>query len=186
MTFSHVALVLFCSFLVSSSKGETTPTPSLAAVCIFDMDGAGDTNIAGMIRMQMMPGDKKLSIWSEGELFGLSPGLHGFHIHENGDLSDHCKAAGGHYNPMGKNHGAPDVEERHVGDLGNILADEDGLAWVDMEDTVATLEGEFSVMGRAIVIHEGTDDLGLGGEDDSLTTGHAGARAGCCKIIKDF
>ena len=28
----------------------------------------------------------------------------------------------------------------------------------------------------------GTDDLGLGGEDDSLTTGHAGARAGCCII----
>ena len=45
-----------------------------------------------------------------GELSGLSPGLHGFHIHETGDLSDECRGAGGHYNPGGTNHGAPDVE----------------------------------------------------------------------------
>lgn len=40
----------------------------------------------------------------------LSPGLHGFHIHENGDLSDNCKGAGGHYNPAAMNHGAPGAE----------------------------------------------------------------------------
>ena len=45
-----------------------------------------------------------------GELSGLSPGLHGFHIHETGDLSDECRGAGGHYNPGGRQHGAPDVE----------------------------------------------------------------------------
>ena len=37
----------------------------------------------------------------------LSPGLHGFHIHEKGDLSENCAGAGGHYNPAGMNHGAP-------------------------------------------------------------------------------
>ena len=42
-----------------------------------------------------------------GELFNLSPGLHGFHVHELGDLSDNCAGAGGHYNPFGRNHGAP-------------------------------------------------------------------------------
>ena len=45
-----------------------------------------------------------------GELSRLSPGLHGFHIHETGDLSDECRGAGGHYNPGGTNHGAPDAE----------------------------------------------------------------------------
>ena len=42
-----------------------------------------------------------------GELFNLTPGLHGFHVHELGDLSDNCAGAGGHYNPFGRNHGAP-------------------------------------------------------------------------------
>ena len=113
---------------------------------------------------------------------GLSPGEHGFHIHEAGDLSDNCAAAGGHFNPFGNNHGAPGAEDRHVGDLGNIAVDEDGITFVSILDHLVTLTGENSVLNRAIVIHEGVDDLGLGGEEDSQTTGHAGPRAACCVI----
>lgn len=60
------------------------------------------------------------------EIEGITPGLHGFHIHEKGDLSGGCKSAGGHYNPFGMTHGSRESEERHVGDLGNIEADENG------------------------------------------------------------
>ena len=119
-----------------------------------------------------------------GLVYGLSPGEHGFHIHEAGDLADNCAAAGGHFNPFGKNHGAPGAEERHVGDLGNVAADEEMNTFVRIEDHLVKLSGEpeLSVLNRAIVIHEGVDDLGLGGEEDSMTTGHAGPRAACCVI----
>ena len=114
----------------------------------------------------------------------LSPGEHGFHIHERGDLSDNCKGAGGHYNPFGNNHGAPGAEERHVGDLGNVVASDEMITFVRIEDHLVSLSGDNNVLNRAIVVHEGVDDLGLGGEEDSLTTGHAGARAGCCVITE--
>ena len=115
---------------------------------------------------------------------GLSPGEHGFHIHEAGDLSGNCAGAGGHFNPFGNNHGAPGVVDRHVGDLGNVAADEDRNTVVRIEDHLVKLSGETSVLNRAIVIHEGVDDLGLGGEEDSMTTGHAGPRAACCVITE--
>ena len=60
----------------------------------------------------------------DGMVDGLSPGLHGLHIHELGDLSAGCASTGGHYNPTGAMHGGPADAVRHVGDLGNILADE--------------------------------------------------------------
>lgn len=114
-----------------------------------------------------------------GHVSGLTPGKHGFHVHEYGDKSSGCTSAGGHFNPYGKDHGAPADENRHVGDLGNILADETGTAIVNIVDTKVTLIGLDSVIGRAIVVHEGEDDLGLGGHSDSKTTGHAGGRLSC-------
>eukprot|EP01094_Clydonella_sp_ATCC50884_P015852 TRINITY_DN26521_c0_g1_i1.p2 TRINITY_DN26521_c0_g1~~TRINITY_DN26521_c0_g1_i1.p2 ORF type:complete len:155 (+),score=50.72 TRINITY_DN26521_c0_g1_i1:35-499(+) len=115
----------------------------------------------------------------QAELKGLTPGKHGFHIHMYGDTTNGCTSTGGHFNPHGKNHGGPDAEERHVGDLGNITAGDDGSAVLDVTDRNVSLAGPHSVVGRAIVVHAGEDDLGLGGHDDSLTTGHAGGRVLC-------
>ncbi|RWS21915.1 superoxide dismutase-like [Cu-Zn] [Leptotrombidium deliense] len=114
-----------------------------------------------------------------GNVTGLTAGLHGFHIHEFGDLSNGCTSAGGHYNPFGKDHGAPNDTNRHVGDLGNIEAPADGKATVSITDHMLKLSGEHSIIGRAVVVHVGTDDLGKGGFPDSKTTGHAGARYAC-------
>jgi Cu-Zn family superoxide dismutase len=89
----------------------------------------------------------------EYEVKGLAPGEHGFHIHEKADFSDGCKSAGPHYNPHGKTHGAPGDEERHAGDLGNIVADASGVAKGSLTDRLVMLSGEFSVIGRSIMVH---------------------------------
>merc|ERR1739848_571 len=94
-----------------------------------------------------------------GVVTGLGPNpKHGFHIHESGDLSDGCLACGKHFNPYGKSHGAPEAEERHIGDLGNIETI-DGRANVFIFDELVKLSGdpEESVLGRSIVIHENED-----------------------------
>jgi len=70
--------------------------------------------------------------------------------------------AGAHFNPLGKTHGAPGDEERHVGDLGNISATEEGVAKFDFTDRLLKLNGPHSIVGRALVVHADPDDLGLG------------------------
>ena len=92
---------------------------------------------------------------------GLEPGQHGFHVHEFGDLTDLQKgeSAGGHFNPTGMPHGRPDDEERHAGDLGNIEADQNGVANVNIRDSVLRLNGPQSILGRAIVVHAKADEF---------------------------
>src|SRR5438128_4015006 len=51
-----------------------------------------------------------------GDLTGVPPGVHGFHVHDKGDCSDNGMAAGGHFNPTAMAHGAPDASAHHAGD----------------------------------------------------------------------
>jgi len=90
-----------------------------------------------------------------------------------------CVSAGGHFNPNGKNHGGPKDEDRHAGDLGNITADENGVAKFEITDSQIPVNGANSIVGRSVVVHADNDDLGKGGFDDSKTTGHAGGRVAC-------
>jgi len=76
-------------------------------------------------------------------------------------------------------HGAPDGDKRHHGDLGNIVADNQNTAVINISDTVIQLTGPNSIVGRAFVVHEKEDDLGLGGDDGSTKTGNAGSRLAC-------
>ncbi len=90
-------------------------------------------------------------------LMGLSPGKHGFHIHEKGDLSDAAlQSVGPHYNPSHSHHGGPDTAEHHAGDLGNITADESGHAMMK-----TTLKGVklSDLVGRSVIVHAAADDL---------------------------
>mmetsp|Transcript_16808 Transcript_16808/g.23233 ORF Transcript_16808/g.23233 Transcript_16808/m.23233 type:complete len:155 (+) Transcript_16808:73-537(+) len=115
----------------------------------------------------------------KGEISGLTPGNHGFHIHVFGDNTNGCISAGGHFNPHKKEHGGPKDENRHVGDLGNVTSDESGKAAFEFSDSQLQLSGPHSIVGRSVVVHAGEDDLGKGGHDDSKTTGHAGGRVAC-------
>ncbi|KAJ1362373.1 Extracellular superoxide dismutase [Cu-Zn] [Parelaphostrongylus tenuis] len=76
-------------------------------------------------------------------------------------------------------HGAPYDCIRHVGDLGNIFIPYGGSAVISLTDRMIKLSGQYSVVGRAIVIHEKADDLGRGNSSLSKTTGNAGGRVAC-------
>ncbi|KAJ4201356.1 Superoxide dismutase [Cu-Zn] [Fusarium solani] len=102
-----------------------------------------------------------------------------FHIHEFGDNTNGCTSAGPHFNPFGRTHGAPSHHERHVGDLGNFQTDSSGTSIGTMTDYLVKLIGPESVLGRTIVIHAGTDDLGQGPNEESKVTGNAGGRPAC-------
>jgi superoxide dismutase, Cu-Zn family len=108
------------------------------------------------------------------QIEGLAPGKHGFHIHEFGDCSSKDgAAAGGHFNPAGKSHGAPTDANRHEGDLGNIEAGQDGKARVDLTDSILRLDGPGSIIGRGVIVHTNPDDL------KTQPTGNAGGRQAC-------
>ncbi|XP_051558989.1 extracellular superoxide dismutase [Cu-Zn] [Myxocyprinus asiaticus] len=96
------------------------------------------------------------------------------HIHEYGDLSKGCESTGGHYDPLGMNH------PQHPGDFGNFVPNNGKIR--QSMDANATLFGRLSVLGRSVVIHEGEDDLGRGGNVESLRNGNAGQRLACCVI----
>jgi len=104
---------------------------------------------------------------------GLTPGEHGFHVHEKGDCSaPDGTSAGGHFNPEGHDHGLPEQATRHAGDLGNLVADAEGNASLDHVFTGLTLRGETAIIGRGLIVHADKDD---GGQP----TGNAGARVAC-------
>uniref|UniRef100_A0A7S2WCP0 Superoxide dismutase [Cu-Zn] n=1 Tax=Mucochytrium quahogii TaxID=96639 RepID=A0A7S2WCP0_9STRA len=114
-----------------------------------------------------------------GSVDGLNPGMHGFHIHQFGDTTNGCASCGGHFNPEGKTHGGPNDLSRHVGDLGNVVTAANGTTKVDIVDSKIELSGPHSIIGRGLVVHAGEDDLGKGGNEESLKTGNAGGRVAC-------
>ncbi|CEI99107.1 Putative Superoxide dismutase [Cu-Zn] [Rhizopus microsporus] len=128
----------------------------------------------------LLPGLDNFAHIVYANLTGLTGGDHGIHIHEFGDLSQGCNSTGAHYNPFNQTHGGPDAEVRHVGDLGNIVADNTtGLAILNITSDLIQLSMAHSVIGRAVVVHSGKDDYGLGGTPLSNSTGNSGSRVAC-------
>lgn len=112
----------------------------------------------------------------DGTLRGLAPGAHGFHIHEKGDCSaPDASSAGDHFSPDGNPHGSPRdlLNARHAGDLGNMVAEENGIAEVAVENTEIRMGGADSIIGKAVVVHAGQDDF------ETQPSGDAGDPVGC-------
>lgn len=164
--FLSLALSLSVSPLYAKDRKEAIKVSNAVAV----LQSASGSDVRGTLQLENH-GEKVLI---KGKVTGLTPGAHGFHIHEFGDCSkDDATSAGGHYNPGEKSHAGPGHDMRHVGDLGNIEADEKGVAFIDIKDTHVKLNGKRSVVGRAFIVHAGKDDL------SSQPSGAAGKRVAC-------
>ena len=146
--------------------------PERAVARIAEVDGSG---VSGAVRFTALDGAVEVRYVLEG----LADGPHGFHVHQTGDCSADSTgtpagAAGGHFNPLASPHGAPSAApaDRHAGDLGNVTA-EGGRAAGTLVDSVLAFSGPTSVIGKAVIVHGGEDDLA------SQPSGDAGARVGC-------
>ena len=154
---------------------EQTTTERQAAaqrVAVAEISATEGHETAGSVKFTS-EGD---AVRVQGRITGLEPGPHGLHIHANGDCrAPDASSAGEHFSPDDDPHGSPrDLPgEHHVGDLGNIVADEDGAAEVVTEDPEIRLSGPESVVGKAVIVHAERDDL------ESQPSGDAGARVGC-------
>ena len=132
--------------------------------------------VNGIVTFTKLPEGIKVT----SHITGLTPGKHGFHIHEFGDCSsDDGTSAGGHFNPTQMIHGAPIDSLRHSGDFGNITADSTGTAIMEWVDPVISFDGPNSIIGRAVIVHVAEDDL------KTQPTGAAGARVACGVIGVD-
>ena len=146
------------------------------AIAVFDgIKIKGNVTFTEILQDQLVKIDVNIS--------GLKKnGVHGFHVHESGDLSQKCESMCAHFNPYGKQHGCPGMKERHVGDLGNLLTNDKGQAIYSFYDDIVKLRGKCNIIGRGLIIHADEDDCGQGGTPDSLKTGNAGKRIACAII----
>ncbi|GET21020.1 superoxide dismutase [Cu-Zn] [Prolixibacter denitrificans] len=145
---------------------EKSATPEVTkAVCV--LQPTEGNHVTGTVTFTKVDGGVQVV----ADLEGLAPGKHGFHVHQYGDISAaDGTSTGGHFNPENVNHGGPDADVRHVGDLGNIVAAADSTGHYQRIDKMVKLNGPHSVIGRAIIVHAGEDDL------TSQPTGAAGSR----------
>ncbi len=140
------------------------------AQAVVDLKATNISSVAGLVTFTQYSDRVRI----QAKVFGLSPGEHGFHIHEQGDCTaPDASSAGGHFNPFQDQHGSPGSAQRHAGDLGNVVADDQGRALRDIEDAHITLQGDHSILGRSVIVHKDTDDF------STQPTGNAGARLAC-------
>src|ERR1700680_113534 len=166
MLVSAVGTLAVCSMLPAYAQSATArlePTKGNATAGTVTFTQKGD----------------KVAI--EAKVSGLTPGGHGFHIHEKGDCSSgDGMSAGGHFNPLGKPHGDPCTTERPAGDMPMLLADSSGNANVTFELDIMTIgSGTTDIVGRGVIVHKDADDY------TTQPTGNSGARVACGLIAHD-
>jgi Cu-Zn family superoxide dismutase len=113
----------------------------------------------------------------KGTITGLRPGTHAFHIHEVGKCEAPFESAGGHFNPMHKQHGTDNPQGPHAGDLPNIQVSDTQPVKIDVVARGVSLDGGsaslFDADGSALVIHAAADD------NKTDPAGNAGERIAC-------
>jgi Cu-Zn family superoxide dismutase len=114
----------------------------------------------------------------DARISGMTPGVHGFHIHEKGDCSaPDASSAGGHFNPSGTKHGDPLHGEHHGGDFGNLVADASGSASLQLKIPTSQISlnknATNSIIGKGLIVHADPDDY------MTQPTGNSGKRLAC-------
>lgn len=169
-------IFLFCSVLflfTSTVLAESKEMKALADI----LDPAGKT--IGTATLTEQKDGVKIVL----RVSGLTPGKHGFHVHENGVCtSPDFKSAGGHFNPFHKHHGIDNPQGKHAGDLPNLEVNNDGTAETTIVATGTTLGKDPGSLlkegGTSIVIHAGPDD------NMSDPAGNAGPRVACGVVVE--
>lgn len=156
------------------NEGDTLIADTAMAVpvaAVANLQPTTGSNVSGTVTFTEEEGGIRIV----ANVTGLPEGEHGFHVHEFGDCGDDGNAAGGHYAPLGSQHGAPEATpgQRHVGDFGNLTADASGTATYDRLDQVIAFSGERSIVGKALIVHADPDDL------TTQPSGNAGSRLAC-------
>ena len=152
------------------APADAAPPPAGASVQLTPTQG---TSASGTLTLAA----EGESVRVTGTLQGLSPNSEfGFHIHEKGDCSaPDASSAGAHFNPGNSQHGNPQGEIHHAGDMLNAKSDAQGMAMVDAVASNVSLTGgqPNDVHGKAIVLHEKADDYA------TQPSGNSGARIAC-------
>jgi Cu-Zn family superoxide dismutase len=155
-----------------------------ASAVVVDMhkvskDGVGEK--IGVVEIEPGPQGAKLM----PDLKGLSPGAHGFHVHEKAS----CKpakskgqvtaagAAGGHYDPQNTGKHAGPYGDGHLGDLPVLYVNADGRS---VDPVLAPRIKPEQMKGRALVIHAGGDNY----SDEPEKLGGGGPRVACGAVPK--
>ncbi|XP_020366745.2 superoxide dismutase [Cu-Zn]-like isoform X3 [Rhincodon typus] len=139
-------------------------------ICVLTGEDS-DSLVRGTVTFEW---DETEEVFVQGTIEGLEPGKHGLYVCSLGNITNGYMSSGVHYNPCEKRHGGPEDADRHVGDLGNVEANDDGVAKFEMHDRLLRLAGNYSIIGRTLVVTENEDDLGKGENDESAATGNAG------------
>ena len=159
---------------VAALAGCATMAAQRPAVAV--LDPTAGNSVKGTVAFEQ----KGAKVLVDARLSGLTPGNHGFHIHEKGDCSlGDGMSAGGHFNPTAKPHGNPDSADHHAGDMPVVVADASGNATLRAELAPMSVGGGVTdIVGKAVIVHKDGDDF------MTQPTGNAGARVACGLIRK--
>jgi Cu-Zn family superoxide dismutase len=165
-------LVSLAGILLAAGCASVRPAPISATAPLQARSGS---SVSGTVRFEEIMADGVPAVRVTVAASGVPAGVHGFHVHETGDCSaPDASSAGGHFNPAGSPHGAPNADPRHAGDFGNVEASADGRVDVTYVMRDVTLgSGSSSIAGKAIILHADPDDL------RTQPTGNAGGRIAC-------
>ena len=169
-TNSRTLLLTVCSSLILTACAGSGGGPRAEA----RLEPRSGSTVNGTVSFSVA-GDK---LRVQAKVSGLTPGEHGFHVHDSGDCSaPDATSAKGHFNPASKSHGHHHGAERHAGDLPNLVADSGGNARYEAEVDQLTLGNDnHGIIGRSVVIHADPDDY------KSQPAGNSGKRVACGTI----
>ncbi|XP_050527845.1 copper chaperone for superoxide dismutase isoform X2 [Daktulosphaira vitifoliae] len=156
---------------VLKGYGSTTNANMDVAVAMLGgTTGYSDSNIKGIVRFIQINENQCIV---DGTIDGLTPGKHGIHIYECGDVSNGCESIGNHLNLLQTKHGSQidDKSHRHTGDLGNIEVDAQGRTTFYLYDHLLNVS---DLIGRSIAVTENEDDCGKTNINSSEVDGNCG------------
>lgn len=167
-------LLLAAAIVALSSSAAFAATKTIQMSAISEI---GPTDPVGTITFE----DSKKGLVVKTDLWGLPPGPHGFHVHQNPScqgamresIAEPGGAAGGHYDPNATSkHLGPQNKAGHRGDLPLITVDSNGKSKQTLTAPNLKLA---DIQNRAVIIHEGGDNY----SDQPQPLGGGGRRIAC-------